>query len=289
MGDKTGIEWTDATWNPIVGCKAVSDGCDNCYAARMSSGRLSNIPEYQGLARDGRFTGEVRVIKDRFDQPLRWKRPRKIFVNSMSDLFHPDVPDDARREIFDIMAKADWHVFQVLTKRPQIMQHWVTEYYGGSRPLTNVWLGASIENDSYTFRADHLRATPAAIRFLSLEPLLGPVTGLDLQGIDWVIVGGESGPNARPMHPNWVREIRDTCMTAKVPFLFKQWGEHAPEAQVEVSASMSTGYLGYCGEWSGPHARIWGGGGPRPVVMAKVGKRKAGRLLDGEIWDQYPK
>ncbi len=218
MGTK--IEWSDETWNPLVGCKAVSPGCDNCYAAREASGRLSGLPLYNGLAVNGKFAGEVRLVPERLDQPLKWQRPRRIFVNSMSDLFHPDVPDEFRVQVFDIMAKATQHTFQILTKRPQAMADWMERYYdcdhGGSgtscrycEPLPNGWLGCSIESDRYTFRANRLRATPAAVRFLSLEPLLGPLPSLDLTGIDWVIVGGESGPKARPMHPQWVRDIRD--------------------------------------------------------------------------------
>lgn len=304
MGGSTKIEWTEATWNPLVGCKAVSPGCDHCYAAREASGRLRTLPAYAGLASDGVFTGEVRCLPERLDQPLRWKRPRRIFVNSMSDLFHPDVPDAYIVEVFDTMGAASQHIFQVLTKRPQRMRSWTERASVGhyrrpdgaidvfpqtvdDLPLPNVWLGTSIESDRYTFRADHLRQTPAAVRFLSCEPLLGPLPSLDLQGIDWVIVGGESGPGARPMHPEWVTEIRDRCLEQKVAFLFKQWGQHAPASQVELTPTTPTGYFGYNGEWSGPTAKIWSHEHP-PVEMARVHKKLAGRELEGRTWDEYP-
>ncbi len=299
----TGINWTDETWNPLVGCKAVSLGCDNCYAAREASGRLSGHPLYAGLATDGVFGGEVRLIPERLDQPLRWKRPRKIFVNSMSDLFHPDVPDEFVAEVFAVMALAARHTFQVLTKRPQRMASLlsssmfadlVTEAVRGRDssflgslvwPLGNVWLGTSIESNRYVWRADHLRKTPAAIRFLSCEPLLGPLPDLDLTGIDWVIVGGESGPGARSMHPQWIRDIRDRCLKnlcencqgsklrgsmgldgcvcgnspsgdethrpgrRPVAFLLKQWGEWAP-GHGSTSGSTLTGNLRVAAPWS---------------------------------------
>lgn len=271
----TGIEWADETWNPLVGCAHVSPGCDNCYAAREASGRLSRLPVYAGLATAGKFTGEIRVIPERMDQPLRWRKPRRVFVNSMSDLFHQDVPVEFIGSVFAVMTAAQQHIFQVLTKRPQRMsrlisggdpamslaaaEYWLNYLRLGPGdfpedvPPRNIWLGTSIESDRYTFRADHLRATGAAIRFLSLEPLIGPVPSLDLEGIDWVIVGGESGPRARPMHPDWVRDIRDRCVEADVPFFFKQWGEWSPEEGVR-----------------------------------RVGKRAAGRNLDGRVWDEMP-
>ncbi|MEM9468463.1 MAG: phage Gp37/Gp68 family protein [Actinomycetota bacterium] len=228
----TGIEWTDATWNPLTGCAHVSPGCDGCYAAREAAGRLSGNHRYAGLAvrPEGgglpRFTGEIRLHPDRVDQPLRWRKPRRVFVNSMSDLFHPDVPDEFIVEVFSIMQRAESHQFQVLTKRPQRMadllsSDWFRDELVGMPeeadipswpyPFPNVWLGTSIESDRYAFRADHGRhRTPAAVRFISAEPLLGPLQSLDLTGIDWLIVGGESGPQARPMHPDWVRGLRRT-------------------------------------------------------------------------------
>ena len=306
MSDKSGIEWTEATWNPIVGCKAVSPGCDHCYAARECSGRLAHLPLYAGLATNGVFTGEVRMVPERLDQPLRWKRPRKIFVNSMSDLFHADVPDQFIKQVFDVMGEARQHSFQVLTKRPQRMAkllrswqekgflfgdegneigHWPASFYNGvSLPLANVWLGVSIESDSYAFRADHLRETPAAVRFLSLEPLLGALPSLDLAGIDWVIVGGESGPSARPMHPDWVREIRDRCIEAKVPFLFKQWGEWSEKmAEHPTLAQMNSVH------WHPDGRGVGWAHHNEAIEMWRVGKKTAGRELDGRLWDQYPR
>lgn len=225
----------------MVGCSRVSPGCDNCYAIRDTP-RLAHLPAYSGLVEDGDWTGVVRCLPERLDQPLRWGRPRRVFVNSMSDLFHPEIPSEFVAEVFAVMTLAERHVFQVLTKRPQLMSRmlgndaWKDEADSARLrrnplsfnlcdwPQRNVWLGTSIETDNYGFRADHLRATPAAVRFLSLEPLLGPRPVANLAGIHWVIIGGESGPGARPMDLGWVREIRDQCAEAGVAFFAKQLG-----------------------------------------------------------------
>jgi protein gp37 len=232
MGDGSLIGWTDATWSPLVGCTHCSPGCDNCYSAALTAGRLKNIPVYAGLATKkpaeaAKFTGEVRLLPERLGQPLSWRRPRRIFVNSMSDLFEPSVPDEFITQVFDTMSAARWHQFQVLTKRPQRMAALAKRLQypdetGAFKPLPNVWLGCSIESDVYAFRANHLRRAPAAVRFLSLEPLLGPLPSLDLTDIDWAIVGCESGSRARPMDENWVRTIRDRCVDAGVAFFYKQ-------------------------------------------------------------------
>ena len=208
------IEWTDATWNPVTGCNKISPGCKHCYAERMAK-RLhaAGMPKY----RDG---FDVAVHPDTLDIPLRWHKPRAIFVNSMSDLFHDSVSDDFIRAVFAVMEQADWHRYQALTKRPERV---VT--LNDLLPWPpQVWLGVSVENAAYTHRIDLLRQTDAAVKFLSLEPLLGPLPDLNLAGIDWVIVGGESGPGARPMQADWARDIRDQCLAASVPFHFKQWG-----------------------------------------------------------------
>lgn len=272
MGDKSKIEWTDATWNPVVGCAKVSPGCDNCYAISMSRRiEATGNEAYQGITTDDDWTGLVKCLPERLDQPLRWQRPRRVFVNSMSDLFHPDVPGEFIHDVWATMAAAQQHQFQILTKRPQRMAHEV-----GSMdwpPLPNVWLGTSIESDRYTFRARHLAETPAAIRFLSLEPLLGPLPSLDLDGIHWVIVGGESGPGARPMHPNWVMDIRDQCLDEGVAFFFKQWGAWSPT---------------YGGEPANAAYQTVGDGTGRFLKMWCVGKKRAGRQLVGRTWDQYP-
>lgn len=302
------IEWTDETWNPLTGCQHVSEGCDNCYAARETSGRLKNHPAYEGLAKDGKFTGEVRLLPDRLDQPLRWRKPRLVFVNSMSDLFHDDVPDEFIAQVFAVMARAPQHIFQVLTKRPARMARWVnrvakdpggwithngewTSAYGGTGiivspdewPLPNVWLGTSVENQKWAdVRIPHLLKTPAAVRFLSCEPLLGPVDlGAFLDELEferddgvaaiyrpklrWVIVGGESGPGARPMYPDWARSLRDQSVFAGVPYFFKQWGEFAPARNGEA--------------WQ-VGTEFW------PVW--RYGKKKAGREFDGRTWDEMP-
>lgn len=257
MGDNSKIQWTDATWNPLVGCERVSEGCDHCYAARQASGRLKNVPVYEGLAENGVFTGEIRLIPNRLTQPLHWKRPRRIFVNSMSDLFHPDVTEYFRLELFDVMASCGDHIFQLLTKRPKEMAlftrrlSWNLDgiefppylvpsdpidrmhadpFHHCELPLDNVWLGTSIELDKYAFRANHLREANAAVRFLSCEPLLGHLPSLDLTDIDWVIVGCESGPNRRWLPNDAVRALRDKCAEVNVPFFVKQL--HGPNRVV---------------------------------------------------------
>ena len=208
MGDKSAIEWTDATWNPVTGCTKVSPGCKFCYAERLT--------ERFGI----RSFTEVTLHPDRLELPLRWRTPRRIFVNSMSDLYHEKVPEAFIARVFDVMTRADWHSFQVLTKRAERL---VMLAPGLPWPA-NVWQGVSIENAGYVQRIDYLRRVPAAVRFLSIEPLLGPIPKLDLRDVDWVIVGGESGPQHRSADPAWVRDIRDRCLISGVPFFFKQWG-----------------------------------------------------------------
>jgi protein gp37 len=214
MAQNSSIEWTEATWNPVTGCTKISPGCKHCYAERMAA-RLQAMgqPRY----RDG---FRVTLQPDVVDLPLRWKKPRVIFVNSMSDLFHQAVPDEFIQSCFDVMNRASQHTFQVLTKRPER----VAEMSEGLTWSPNIWLGTSIESADYQWRSQVLAKVPAAIRFLSVEPLLGPIPRLPLTDIDWVIVGGESGPGARPMDPDWVRQLRDRCVSREVPFFFKQWG-----------------------------------------------------------------
>lgn len=214
MAQLSAIEWTDATWNPVTGCTKISPGCKFCYAERMAK-RLQAMgqPRY----RNG---FKLTLQPDVVEQPLSWKKPKIIFVNSMSDLFHHDIPFDYLKKIFAAMAKADWHIFQILTKRSERLAVIGKQLYWPE----NVWMGVSVENDDYKYRISHLTSIRCAVRFLSVEPLLGPIADLPLKGIDWVIVGGESGPGARPMHPQWVRSIRDRCVQARVPFFFKQWG-----------------------------------------------------------------
>jgi len=210
----TTIEWTEATWNPVTGCSKISPGCSHCYAERMAK-RLKAMgqPNYaRGF--------EVAIHEAALALPLSWKKPRMVFVNSMSDLFHEEVPDEFIRSVFGVMASANWLQFQVLTKRSQRIADVASQVVWPA----NVWMGVSVENKDFAFRVDHLRQTPAAVKFISIEPMLGPIHGMDLTGIGWVIVGGESGPGARPMDPEWVRDIRDQCLAARVPFFFKQWG-----------------------------------------------------------------
>jgi len=214
MGLKSAIEWVTATWNPLTGCTKISPGCKNCYAERLSHRlMLMGQPNYRN---DFTLTLHDRML----DQPLRWKKPQRIFVNSMSDLYHRDVPFEFIERVFDVMRRCPQHIFKILTKRADRLEEVSPKL---SWP-DNVWQGVSVENAEYSFRIDHLRRTGAKTKFLSVEPLLGPIAELNLQGIDWVIVGGESGPGARPMEKAWVEEILGQCEAAKVPLFFKQWG-----------------------------------------------------------------
>jgi protein gp37 len=304
----TKIEWTDETWNPVTGCTKVSQGCKNCYAERIFA------RPYPGRA----FT-DVRTHADRLDQPLRWKQPRRIFVNSMSDLFHEDIPDDFIFDVFGIMEKAHWHTFQVLTKRPARMLELLGEPVeaGEKAPPSNIWWGVSAEDQA---TADErillLQQTTAAVRFLSCEPLLGPIDltphlqvgtrgsdGKVRPDIHWVIAGGESGPKARPSHPDWFRSLRDQCATAGVPFFFKQWGEwwevahllqeHGKALEVDADSLEAV-------EWFDPgdaliahDGRVFDSPGTIPYdtpcrLMTRLGKKAAGRTLDGRTHDEYP-
>lgn len=241
MSDNSSIEWTEATWNPVTGCTKVSPGCAHCYAETFAE-RFRGVP---GHPYEHGF--DLMLRPERIDLPLTWKRPRHIFVNSMSDLFHPDVPSEFVVRVFETMRKANWHKFQLLTKRPEraaelacLVSPWPE----------NVWMGTSVENQRWTTRIDDLRRVPASTRFLSCEPLLGPLN-LDLNGVHWVIVGGESGPRARRMQPAWAESIRDQCESQRVPFFFKQWGAFDVEGR-------------------------------------RVGKGRAGRELCGRTWDGMP-
>lgn len=214
MAQASSIEWTETTWNPVTGCTKISPGCANCYAERMAR-RLQAMgqPNY---VNGFRLTEQPHML----GLPEKWTNPQTIFVNSMSDLFHRDVSADYIHRVFAVMNRASHHRYQVLTKRSQRLMRLSPELPW----QRHIWMGVSVEEESYTFRIDHLRETGAHVKFLSLEPLLGPLPGLNLRGIDWVIVGGESGPHARPMRTEWVIDIRDQCLAARVPFFFKQWG-----------------------------------------------------------------
>lgn len=325
VADHSKIEWTQATWNPITGCSKTSAGCEHCYALAMSH-RLAAMgnPHYAGVAekRNGSlvWTG-IRCHDDVLDVPLHWRARRRIFVCSMSDLFHPDVSDGFQLQVWNRMLEAPQHIYQVLTKRPERM----LAFLAGKPPLPNVWLGVTVENADNLWRIDKLLECPAAVRFVSAEPLLGPVvlpwsriflkarptgkfrgqngqrqiqlrvkrgTGL----LHWVIIGGESGPRARPMHPDWPRSIRDACVIAKVPFFFKQWGEWAPAEKTDCLG------IGTISIWQEQSAEDFIEGKPLPriprrprchefadkQIMARVGKNAAGRTLDGRTWGQIP-
>jgi len=220
MADGTAIEWTEATWNPVTGCSKVSPGCAHCYAETFAE-RWRGIPGHpyeQGF--------DLRLWPARLEQPLRWRRPRMIFVNSMSDLFHEEIPDEFVAAVFDVMVRAEHHVFQILTKRPERL----VELAPRLPWPENVWMGVSIENRRFVERADALREVPAGVRFISAEPLLGPLDGLVLDEIDWLIAGGESGPRFRAVKPDWLRELRGRCLDEGVAFFFKQWGGIRPKA-----------------------------------------------------------
>jgi protein gp37 len=220
MADKSAIEWTDATWNPVTGCTEVSPGCDHCYA-RTFAERFRGVkghPYEQGF--------DLKLWPERLELPLKWMKPRRIFVNSMSDLFHRDIPDDYIDQVFSIMNEADHHIFQVLTKRSARLARLAPRLPWPK----NIWVGVSVESIQYKWRVDHLRQVPAHVRFISAEPLLGSLLELDLGGIDWLIVGGESGPSHRPCDPLWVRQLRDKSHQHGAAFFFKQWGGRSPKS-----------------------------------------------------------
>ncbi|MBW4978299.1 phage Gp37/Gp68 family protein [Marinobacter adhaerens] len=286
MGQKTGIEWTESTWNPIRGCSRVSEGCRNCYAETVANRFKGPGEPYEGLiAKGGQWNGEVKLVEHKLDEPCRWSKPRMIFVNSMSDLFHENVDFETIHRVMLVMQKAQHHTFQVLTKRPERMLRFF-KWWGGEcersfpEVMPNVWLGVSVEDQATADeRIPLLLDTPAAVRWISAEPLLGPVDLSSLPypckvkgNIHWVVVGGESGRNARPMHPDWARSIRDQCQTAGVPFLFKQWGEWLPVLGQSEGVPI----------WGKKHSFEDG------TFMGWVGKKDAGRSLDGRTWDQYP-
>lgn len=344
MGN-TSIEWTDKSWNPIRGCSVVSEGCRNCYAMQVAARFSGDDPKtgkplaYKGLAyrneSGAHWTGEVKLIESHLDDPLRWRKPARIFVNSMSDLFHESIPDEWIDRVFAVMALAPRHTFQILTKRPQRMSEYLDErrniesavaaFEDGARraghteevqcqisnsmysvlgdglnvgwPMRNVWLGVSVEDQKTADeRIPFLLETPAAVRWLSVEPLLGPIELSDVtkrsdavrrlgkgsfDGIHWVVVGGESGPKARPMNPEWARSLREQCTAAGVPFFFKQHGEWIDEDNLD-SAHLMAPQQADPEEYFNSHLF------DTTHFSYRVGKKAAGRMLDGRTWDQFP-
>lgn len=228
MAQKTEIEWTDATWNPVTGCTKIGPGCNNCYAARFAERwrGIEGHPYEQGF--------DLRLWPERLSLPSAWHKSKLIFVNSMSDLFHKRVPHMFVDKVFDAMESANWHIFQVLTKRSSRMKSYIRRRYGEIGAPEHIWLGVSVEDQARSSRIDHLRQTPAKIRFISFEPLLGPIRSVSLDGISWSIVGGESGPKARPMKPEWAQTLRDLCLQNKVAFFFKQWGGARPKSNGRI-------------------------------------------------------
>lgn len=311
---KSKIDWTEKVWNPVTGCSKVSQGCKNCYAEAIANRFWGKQTWYEfdtkhgSITRQRRFT-DVMCHEDRLSQPIHWKKPARIFVNSMSDLFHEDVPFDFVDEVLRIIAVCPQHTFQILTKRPNRMKQYIeqSEYAENIEKVKNVWLGVSVEDQKTADeRIPVLLRTSSYVRWLSVEPMLGPVnldkyddeyeihwlTGLDKEypeeginmKIDWVVVGGESGPNARPMHPDWVRSIRDQCKAADVPFFFKQWGTWIGSYDAGYRSSESGYYNNGMGDnWVRHYFRFPDGQG-----MVKTGKKKAGYLLDGKQYREYP-
>lgn len=307
MGNKTGIAWTDATWNPTTGCTRVSAGCDHCYAFQLHDqrhvawkrGNMPNAP-----AQYHKPFSQVQRFPERLDLPRHWGKPRRVFVDSMADLFHEDVPFAIIARVFGTMHSARQHTYQILTKRPQRMREFIAwfqeEWLGGRagfgaawpREYQHVWLGVSVEDQQRAEeRIPQLLATPAAVRFISAEPLLGPlnlapwltrvsarypgdgsVEITEYETVDWVIAGGESGPGARPMHPEWARSLRDQCVAAGVAFFFKQWGEWTPQHPLVPPAPRGLVAAGTDAE----------------LVVYRVGKHRSGRELDGRTWEQFP-
>lgn len=281
------IEWTDETWNPVTGCTKVSPGCAHCYAKRLWA---KTYP--------GRAFGDVRMHEDRLVQPLHWRKPRKVFVCSMGDLFHKDVPTEFIWRVFSIMRRAEQHTFQVLTKRPERMASVVEEMLTASccDPAPNIWVGTSVEDQaSLDTRAEHLLLTPAAKRFISYEPALGPINPLPylpnalcegglVNRLDWIVCGGESGGvDARPMNPDWPRLVRNQCQSVGVPFFFKQWGAWCP---CDILHDQGCGI-----RMPGPVMQFGEGEysiSGRGAMMTRCGKKRAGRLLDGREWNEMP-
>lgn len=315
MSDKSTIEWTDATWNPSRGCSLVSAGCTNCYAMRLAHRFSGPGGAYEGLTKTTShgpvWTGEIRVVPELLDEPLHWSTPRRIFVNSMSDLFHEAVPDDFIGQVWRRMAWNQQHTFQILTKRPARMLKWLYAHgqdavFAGERaeyeqalkahgwPLRNVWLGVSVEDQATADeRLPLLLQTPAAVRWISAEPLLGPIylnwdVWPDLNpngsGLNWVVAGGESGPAARPAHPDWFRSLRDQCGAAGVPFFFKQWGEWITGEKQDDTFVWPDGIRQAVRLGNGDNQGFWDDAKP----CIRVGKKTAGRRLDGRMWDEYP-
>lgn len=314
MGDNSLIEWTEATWNPIIGCTVVSEGCRNCYAMTLAGGRMKNHQTREGLtrlnaARKPVWTGEVRLITQAIEQPLRWNRPRMIFVGAHTDIFHEEVPDEWLDELLMVMLECPQHTFQILTKRPKRMRDYVnSKPFEVRKVMRNIWLGVSAEDQATADeRIPYLLDTAAHVRWLSAEPLLGLIdltsgnpggaqsanylTGMYRgppwlgSGLDWVVVGGESGPASRPMHLDWARLLRDQCAAAGVPFFFKQWGDWLPHGVIDAAGMTRSNPRGndpdQWHEWAADDAALDG-------YSIRIGKREAGRYLDGVTHGAMP-
>ena len=309
MGSKTEISWTDATWNPVTGCTPVSPGCANCYAARYAKRQLGDF-------KAGRKFSKVLIHPDRLQIPLHWRKPRRIFVCSMGDFFNEQVPSLFQKEIFRTMISAPQHTFQILTKRPYFMERTIREIMNHIcgphwRMPDNIWLGVTCEDQKQADeRIPLLLQTPAAVRFVSMEPMLGLIKLTrhhaycpthDFDGgfctgscperiyLDWVICGGESGPGARPVHPNWARSLRDQCVAADIPFHFKQWGEWEYRDWRHTSLRKGDAWVWDDGDWRRIYGREMPGNTSHCVAMRRSGKRNTGRILDGREWLEFPR
>ena len=275
MAQRTAIEWADMTWNPVTGCTKVGAGCENCYAERFAE-RWRGVPGHpyeQGF--------DLRLWPERLNRPATWKKPRMVFVNSMSDLFQKEIKRGFVDAVFDMMETAHWHIYQVLTKRSSRMRDYVRDRYGGGRIPAHIWPGVSVEDAAQSGRIHHLKAINSVARFISFEPLLAPVGPVDLTGVAWAIVGGESGPNARPMHPQWARDLRNRCKAAGTAFFFKRHGRwlhesQDPNAVRDWDAADERGSL-HCWEIDNPF-----------TFSIPLKKSDAGRLLDGVEHNGFP-
>ncbi len=314
MGRNSAIEWTDDTWNPVRGCSKVSPGCTNCYAEKVAARFCGPGGPYHGVIEDGHWSGDLRLISKHIDDPLRWRDPRRIFLGSMSDVFHPKVSDQVLDQLFTVMLAAPQHTYQVLTKRAERLARYTRAWCGRKPWPAHIWLGVSVENQAAADeRIPHLVDTPAAVRFLSCEPLIGPVslsrwlpiewsdvcdawcpnvleTAVLLDGgqpdrrLSWVIAGGESGPSSRPTHPNWIRQLRDQCAASRRPFFFKQWGSWVPANEFRHTESPVRLVDEADGKTYPSHLATSEG----RVPMVTTSKREAGAVLDNRMHREFP-
>ena len=293
---KSKIEWTDSTWPVVTGCThAGTPGCDMCYAARMAATRLRDHPRYKGLATfhngKARWTGKINLNHDVLEQPLHWRKPRMVFIASMSDLFHPDVPWDFVWQVIEVIRQCPQHTFQILTKRPGMMAGFFRLIATNLWPLSNLWLGTSVENQAAADeRREYLKQCPAAVKFVSYEPALGPINWTGWEFVSQIISGGESGLGARPSHPDWHRATRDFCQANGIAYFMKQWGVWLPFGQKHVAwnAKSAEYFQILADRLNGTNRHLVLAGNSGRQDFYHVGKKRAGRLLDGRAWREFP-